>query len=126
MKIGMFAQATPGQSDPLGFLTSEARAARDLGAVSFWTSQTSNVDALTALALIGREVPDLEIGTGVVPIYTRHPQVLAQQALTVNIATGGRLQLGIGLSHKIVVEGMWGYSFDKPLQHMREYLDALL
>jgi F420-dependent oxidoreductase-like protein len=52
--------------------------------------------------------------------------VLAIQALTTQAATGGRLTLGIGLSHQIVVENMWGYSFDKPVRHMTEYLSALL
>ena len=61
-----------------------------------------------------------------VPTYPRHPMVLAGQALTTNAAAGGRLVLGIGLSHQIVIEGMWGYSFDKPARHMREYLSALM
>ncbi len=51
--------------------------------------------------------------------------MLAQQALTVNGAIGGRLVLGIGPSHKPVVEGMWGISFDKPVRHVREYLEIL-
>jgi F420-dependent oxidoreductase-like protein len=62
----------------------------------------------------------------VVPTYPRHPAVLAQQALTTATAVGGRLTLGIGLSHKIVIEDMYGYSFDKPARHMREYLSVLL
>src|SRR5581483_9125574 len=51
--------------------------------------------------------------------------MLAGQALTVQQATGGRLALGIGLSHQIVVESIWGMSFDKPVRHMREYLSIL-
>jgi 5,10-methylenetetrahydromethanopterin reductase len=45
--------------------------------------------------------------------------------LTTQNATNGRLALGIGLSHQIVVEAMWGMSFDKPVRHMREYLSIL-
>jgi F420-dependent oxidoreductase-like protein len=52
--------------------------------------------------------------------------MIAQQAHTVNAVSGGRLTLGIGLSHKIVIEDLWGYSYAKPLRHMREYLQALL
>jgi F420-dependent oxidoreductase-like protein len=52
--------------------------------------------------------------------------VLAQQALTASLALGGRLALGIGLSHRIVIEDMYGYSFDRPARHMREYLSVLL
>jgi F420-dependent oxidoreductase-like protein len=62
----------------------------------------------------------------VVPTYPRHPAVLAQQALTTATAVGGRLLLGIGLSHQIVIEDMYGYSFDRPARHMGEYLSILL
>jgi F420-dependent oxidoreductase-like protein len=51
--------------------------------------------------------------------------MLAQQALTTQVAIGNRLALGIGLSHQLVIEGMYGMSFDKPLRHMREYLSIL-
>jgi 5,10-methylenetetrahydromethanopterin reductase len=71
-------------------------------------------------------VPGIGLGTGVVPVYPRHPMMLAQQALTVQLATGNRLILGIGLSHQVVVEGMWGMSFDKPARYMKEYLAALM
>src|SRR3954453_15392810 len=84
--------------------------------------QIFGLDALTALAVVGREVPDLELGTSVIPTYPRHPMMLAGQALTTHKATSGRLVLGIGLSHPIVGESVWGLSFDKPVRHMREYL----
>jgi F420-dependent oxidoreductase-like protein len=84
------------------------------------------MDAMAALAVVGREVPDIELGTAVVPTYPRHPVVMAQQALTTQSITGGRFILGIGLSHQPLIEGSFGYSFDKPIRHMREYLDALL
>jgi F420-dependent oxidoreductase-like protein len=71
-------------------------------------------------------VPEIELGTAVVPTYPRHPMMLAQQALTVQAATGGRLCLGIGLSHQIVVESMWGLPFTKPVRHLREYLEVLM
>jgi F420-dependent oxidoreductase-like protein len=61
----------------------------------------------------------------VVPIFPQHPITLAEHALTTHFAIGGRLVLGLGLSHQIVVENMWGYAFDKPAKHMEEYLDAL-
>lgn len=88
-------------------------------------SQIFGYDALTLLALVGAEVPDIELMTAVVPTYPRHPMVLAAQALTVQAATGGRLTLGIGVSHQVVVEGMLGYSYERPARHMREYLEAL-
>ena len=89
-------------------------------------AQVFGLDALTALAVVGREVSGIELGTAVVPTYPRHPMVMAQQALTAQAASGGRLCLGIGLSHKIVIEGMWGLSFAKPVAHLREYLEVLV
>jgi F420-dependent oxidoreductase-like protein len=103
-----------------------ARSLRDTGFQMAAAAQVFDHDALTLLALVGSQVPDLELATAVVPTYPRHPVVLATQALTVQQATGGRLTLGIGLSHQVVIEGMFGYSFDKPARHMREYLSALL
>ena len=96
------------------------------GVATAWSSQIFGYDALTLLAVVGREVPDIELGTAVVPTYPRHPIMLAAQTLTTQAATGGRLVLGIGLSHQLVIEGMFGYSFDRPARHMREYLSALM
>jgi 5,10-methylenetetrahydromethanopterin reductase len=98
----------------------------DLGLASAWGSQIFAHDILTLLALVGSRVPDIELGTAVVPVHPRHPAMLAQQAATVQEAVGGRLALGIGLSHQVVVESMWGYSYDKPAAYMREYLSVLV
>jgi F420-dependent oxidoreductase-like protein len=99
-------------------------AARGFSAV--WLPQSSGFDALTLLTLVGREVAGVELGTSVVPTYPRHPVALAAQALTVNAATGGRLVLGIGLSHRFSIEQTYGLSYDRPARHMREYLDVLV
>jgi 5,10-methylenetetrahydromethanopterin reductase len=104
------------------------------GFSSVWLPQSFGFDALTVLALVGRETsvsapgggPGVELGTSVVPTYPRHPVALAAQALTVNAATGSRLVLGIGLSHRVTVEQTYGLSYDRPARHMREYLDALV
>jgi 5,10-methylenetetrahydromethanopterin reductase len=126
MQIGILAADTVGEQ-AMGELTDQLRRAADDGFASFWMSNIFGLDALTALAVAGSQVPGIELGTAVIPSYPRHPAVLAQQALTVALATGpGRLSLGIGLSHKIVIEDMYGHSFDKPARHMREYLSVLL
>ena len=91
-----------------------------------WATQIFGPDALTALAVAGAATSRVGLGTAVVPIYPRHPQMLAQQALTVQSASHDRLMLGIGLSHQMVVEGLWGMSYDKPARYMREYLSALM
>ncbi len=111
---------------PVDEVVEEVGELAEQGFASAWAVQIFGYDALTLLAVIGREVEGIELGTGVVPVQPRHPQVLAQQALTVQAATSGRLVLGIGLSHQIVVENMWGYSWEKPARTMREYLSALV
>ena len=126
MRIGTSAVETGGDQ-ALIKLADQLRRAADDGFASAWIANIFGLDALTALAAAGSQVPGIELGTAVVPTYPRHPAVLAQQALTTALAVGpGRLTLGIGLSHKIVIEDMYGYSFDKPARHMREYLSVLL
>jgi F420-dependent oxidoreductase-like protein len=96
-----------------------------LGFRNFWSSQIFGPDTLTTIAIVGRELQDSNFGTAVVPIQPRHPSMLGAQARTVQAAIGGQLSLGIGLSHQVVVEGMWGMSFDKPATYMKEYVAAL-
>jgi F420-dependent oxidoreductase-like protein len=96
------------------------------GFTTAWTANIFGLDAITVLAIAGRAAPGLHLGTAVVPTYPRHPHAMAQQAMTAWDATGGRFTLGIGLSHQIVIESMFGLSFDKPAAHMREYLSVLL
>ncbi|HEV3267826.1 MAG TPA: TIGR03564 family F420-dependent LLM class oxidoreductase [Acidimicrobiales bacterium] len=110
---------------PLEKTIERATRLREQGFRSLWSSQIFGPDTLTVLALVGRELPDVDLGTSVVPIQPRHPSMLAAQARTVQDAIGGHLSLGIGLSHQVVVEGLWGLSFERPAQYMREYLDAL-
>jgi 5,10-methylenetetrahydromethanopterin reductase len=125
MRIGMsLTEPTgPGAFTALG---DQLQQAAGDGFASAWMSNIFGVDALTALAVAGSQVPGIELGTAVVPTYPRHPAVLAQQALTVSLALGGRLALGIGLSHRIVIEDMYGYGFERPARHMSEYLSILL
>lgn len=125
MRIGISLTEQPGPG-VLGKLRDDVAAAAEDGFASAWLANIFGVDALTALAVVGSQAPAIELGTAVIPTYPRHPAALAQQALTAQAALDGRLVLGIGLSHQIVIEHMYGYSFDKPARHMREYLEVLL
>jgi F420-dependent oxidoreductase-like protein len=125
MRIGTSLTDTDGP-DAFRTLADEIRRAADDGFASGWISNIFGLDALTALAVAGHGGPGIELGTAVVPTYPRHPAALAQQALTAALALDGRLALGIGLSHRIVIEDMYGFSFDRPARHMREYLSVLL
>jgi 5,10-methylenetetrahydromethanopterin reductase len=113
-------------SKPVAEVIAEVQRLADGGFATASISQIFSYDALTLAAVVGSQVPDIELMTAVVPTYPRHPIMLAAQALTVQAATGGRLALGIGLSHQIVIEMMFGYSFERPARHMREYLSALV
>jgi len=126
MRIGVPLQ-DPSGPDPMTGLREQVQRAADDGFASAWLSNIFGLDALTALAVAGNQVGGIELGTAVVPTYPRHPAALAQQALTAAAACGGgRLVLGIGVSHKIVIEDMYGYDFSQPVRHMREYLAVLL
>src|SRR5581483_7667868 len=123
MRIGIFAGDTAGRT--IDDVVAEARGVAEDGFAGYWIPNIFGLDALTVLAVVGREVPRIELGTAVVPTYPRHAMTMAQTALTVQAITGNRLALGIGLSHQFVVEGMWGLSFERPVRHMREYLEIL-
>jgi 5,10-methylenetetrahydromethanopterin reductase len=125
MRTGI-ALAEPTGPQPITSLRDELRRAADDGFASAWMSNIFGLDALTALAVAGSAVPGIEVGTAVMPTYPRHPAALAQQALTTAAAVDGRLTLGIGLSHQVVIEGMFGYDFARPLRHLREYLAVLV
>jgi 5,10-methylenetetrahydromethanopterin reductase len=101
--------------------------ARDEGFARLWLTQMPyDADLLTVLAAALREVPDIEVASGVVPIQNQHPTLLAQRALTLNMIGGGRFTLGIGVTHRAVTEGMWGISWDRSVKRLSEYLDGLL
>lgn len=124
MRVGLMI-SMPG--DPAGSteLVKRAVQAEAAGFASAWLPQVSTVDALTVLALAGAGTSRIELGTAVVPTYPRHPTVLAMQALTVQDATNNRLALGIGLSHRMMIEGSLGLDYSRPVPHMREYLTVL-
>jgi len=113
-------------SAPIDEVVADVQRLADAGLASAWASQVFGHDALTLLAVVGTRVPRIELGTAVVPVQPRHPAMLAAQAATVQSAIGGRLALGIGLSHQVVVEGMWGLGFDRPASFLREYLQVLV
>jgi len=123
MRIGLTVPTPPDNPD-LGSLLERIVRAEALALDGIWMPSVSSrgFDALTALALAGKQTSRIELGTFVVPTFPRHPVVMAQQALTAQAASGGRFVLGIGLSHRVAMEGQLGFDFARPLRHMREYL----
>lgn len=125
MRIGLMIGAD-GTNNTLDDIIGVAKNAEEIGLDNVWLANIFSFDAISTLALIGRETQRIGLGTAVTPTYPRHPTAIAQQALTTQAASNNRFTLGIGLSHQIVIEGMLGMSYDKPAKHMREYLSVLM
>src|SRR6266550_6864045 len=100
-----------------------AKLVEKYGYESLWTIQLPNArDASLVLTAYAGATQRVKLGTGVLPIYTRHPTAMAQMAATLDELSGGRFVLGVGISHKVTVEGMWGLRLESPVEAMREYL----
>jgi F420-dependent oxidoreductase-like protein len=125
MRIGLMVGATEGPDGTLDGLVAAAKRYEAAGFDNLWMANIFGLDAINALGIVGRETSRIGLGTAVVPTYPRHPVAIAQQALTTQAASKGRFSLGIGLSHKIVIENMFGFSYEKPARHMKEYLEVL-
>jgi F420-dependent oxidoreductase-like protein len=107
-------------------LVADAEAAERAGFASIWVPQLpADFDALTAIALMGRATRRVELGTAVLPIQSRHPIAMAQQALSTQAVCEGRLTLGLGVSHHWIVADMLGLPYERPAHHARSYLDVL-
>ena len=116
-----------GRPAPASVLAQQARAAEEQGLGAAWTVHFSRgLDSLSVLLAAGAATSTIELGVGVVPVYPRHPVALAQQAATVQSLVGGRLTLGVGVSHRPVMEGMFGLACAGPAAYLREYLSVLV
>ena len=118
--------ASDGPDGTIEGLVKLAQEAETKGFDDLWMANIFGLDAISTLGILGQATKNIGFGTAVTPTYPRHPSALAQQALTTGAATNGRFTLGIGLSHKIVIEDMLGLSYDKPARHMKEYLSVLM
>lgn len=130
MRINVMSMPDPADPAGLAGVVAGIVEAQDTGFTRAWLPQlpamagVASWDALTALAVAGVAAPRIDLATGVVVAYTQHPLALARQVLTTHAAVGGRLTLGIGVSHPFMVEAL-GYSYDKPVAFLREYLEVL-
>lgn len=122
MRIGLMASISVAGEPTLENITATIVRAEAAGFDTVWTS--GRMDALTQLALASVRTNRVELGTAIVPTYPRHPHALVQQALTVQIACGGRLALGVGVSHDTSMSSL-GFDWSAPVRHAREYLSGL-
>lgn len=128
MRIGLMVGSDKERSrrDRLSGLLDDGKTAETQGFASFWFPQVPGyLDALTAVALLGQVTERIEIGTAVVPIQTRHPMIMAQQALTTQVACAGRFTLGIGPSHHWIIADQLGLPYDRPARLVADYLEVL-
>ncbi|MEU2435309.1 TIGR03564 family F420-dependent LLM class oxidoreductase [Streptomyces rubradiris] len=102
-----------------------AREAHEAGLTSAWFGQTFSYDSPTLAAVVGREVPGLRVGTSAIPVFGRHPLIVASQAQTAQAATGGRYHLGLALGTKHLTETGFGIPYERPVARLREFLTAL-
>ncbi|MFD7710601.1 TIGR03564 family F420-dependent LLM class oxidoreductase [Streptomyces sp. NPDC059786] len=102
-----------------------AREAAAAGLRSAWFGQTFGADSPHLAAIVGREVPGLQVGTSAVPVFGRHPLIVAGQAQTAQAATHGRYHLGIAVGTKLLTETGFGLPFERPIARLREFLTVL-
>jgi len=128
MRLGVMLGAERGRyASKVERLEADARAAEADGFSSVWIPQVpDDFDALTAATLVAKATERIEIATAVVPVQPRHPISLAQQALSVQAVAGGRLALGLGVSHHWVIDEMFGLPYETPVAELRAQLDVLV
>jgi len=97
------------------------RLAESLGYESVYVTHIAGRESLTVVTAYALATSTIRVGTGVVPIYTRTPATMAQTAATIDELSGGRMTLGLGVSHRPVVEGWHGQIIERPVAEMREY-----
>ncbi len=124
MRMGAMVGEGSGAAPELAGLIERGRAAEAAGLKSAWIANIA-LDGMTAATALGTATSSIEIGTAVMPTFTRHPAAMAQQAASTQLACGGRFTLGVGLAHRFMVEDRWGMSYAKPARHMRAYLEII-
>ncbi len=102
------------------------RDAEQAGVQQVWMTQSAGMlDTLTLFAVAVTQTSQIRFGTSIVPAYPRHPLVMASQAMTIDSIAPGRLRLGVGTSHRHVMENMYGLSMSSPLAYLSEYVEVM-
>jgi F420-dependent oxidoreductase-like protein len=120
---GIGAFISPGRS--LAAALERARLADELGFDSVFTTHIAGRDSLSVLMAYASATERVRLGTGVIPIFSRTPASMAQTAATIDEFSGGRMVLGLGVSHQVTVENWYGGRISKPVTQMREYAEIV-
>ncbi len=99
--------------------------AERLGYDSVWTAEAYGSDAVTPLTWVGALTSKIKLGTSILQMPARTPAMTAMTAATLDLLSGGRVLLGLGLSGPQVVEGWHGQPYGKPLVRTREYIEIV-
>ena len=120
-RIGLVVDGINAAAAVATITTAEAAGVRQI-----WMTQSPfSPDTTTIFASAAAKTSAVRLGTAIIPVYLRHPLALAQQALAIDDIAPGRFRLGIGPSHRPLIEGVYGLSQTSPLPYMREYLQVL-
>lgn len=119
LQLGYWTGPGPGDVIPT------VQAAEATGFDSVWTAESWGSDAFTPLAWLGSHTSRIKLSTGLVQLSARTPAATAMSAMTLDRLSGGRMQLGLGVSGPQVVEGWYGVPFPKPLARTRDYVEIM-
>ncbi|MFO7927847.1 MAG: TIGR04024 family LLM class F420-dependent oxidoreductase [Halobacteriota archaeon] len=106
-------------------LVDQARLAEEAGYDTAWLPETWGRDAVTTLSCIARQTDEIDIGTSIMPVYSRSPALIGQTAATLQEVSEGRFRLGLGPSGPIVIENWHGAEFGNPLRRTRETVEIV-
>jgi F420-dependent oxidoreductase-like protein len=107
-------------------IVTEARQVRDDGLSGYWIPEQWDTEPISLISMLAPLVPDIEMVASVIPILSRHPLIAAQETVTVQLLTGGRFTLALGVGHKDTARKRWGCDFEHPVARLREYLSIVL
>ncbi|MFJ6636539.1 LLM class F420-dependent oxidoreductase [Streptomyces sp. NPDC091376] len=111
--------------EPVEEILPIVRRAEDIGVDSVWSVEEYGPDAVSVLGYLAAVTRRIALGTAVMQIPARTPAATAMTAMTLDMLSGGRFQLGLGLSVPWIVEGWHGRPYDRPLRRTREYVEVV-
>jgi F420-dependent oxidoreductase-like protein len=112
-----------GMRDDPGSFAQYAAKLEDVGVEYLWTGEAYTSDAVSALGFLAAVTRRAQIGSGILPVYTRTPALLAMTAVGLDRLSGRRFILGLGASGPQVIEGFHGVAYDHPLGRTREIVE---
>jgi len=119
MKVGTLLGYAAGYTEAVEEIVELEKAGLD----AVWVPEAYTFDAVTAMGFLAARTERIEIGSGILPIYTRTPTVLGMTAAGLDALTGGRAMLGLGASGPQVIEGFHGVRYDAPVGRTREIIE---